>query len=239
MIQKVEVLISFPMGARFRDNLDISLYRELVRFIHDLSCFNANTKCNACPICNECRYYAITGENFKFYPGILVHNNMFEKKNFKRNEQKKFEFYFIGNNKSFSEYVDLLFSKFNQNLYGNFFYLKYIEKSILDPKNRELQQVQFSTCIESLNFSDVYNQMVTYYNEKYKTEYDLISNGLMLENHRFLEELPVFLKTKKLFVKGYVGSLYNPVMINQNFLEVGIGKFNCVGGGHIENGINV
>ena len=28
MIKKVEVLISFPMGAKFRENLDLSIYRK-------------------------------------------------------------------------------------------------------------------------------------------------------------------------------------------------------------------
>lgn len=239
MIQKVEVLISFPMGAQFRDNLNISVYRELIRFVHDLSCFNANTKCNECPFCNECRYYSMTGENFRFYPGILVHNNMFEKKTFKQNEQKKFEFYFIGNNSSFSDYVDLLFSKLNQNLYGNFFYLKSIEKTDLDSENVELKHMHFSTLVEYLNISNIYNQMIAYYNERFNTSYVPISDGLVLENHRFIEELPVFLKTKRLFIKGYVGDVTSPVIINKDFLEIGIGKFNCVGGGHIENKANI
>ena len=87
MIKKVEVLISFPMGAKFRENLDLSIYRKLMNFIYDLSCFNFMTKCNECSQCKECRYYLMTGENFRFYPGILVKSDMFGKSHFGKNEQ--------------------------------------------------------------------------------------------------------------------------------------------------------
>lgn len=48
MIKKVEVLISFPWAAKFRENLSLSIYRKLMNFIYDLSCFNSMTKCNEC-----------------------------------------------------------------------------------------------------------------------------------------------------------------------------------------------
>ena len=102
------------------ENLDLSIYRKLMNFIYDLSCFNSMTKCNECSQCKECRYYLMTGENFRFYPGILVKSDMFGKSHFRKNEQKRFEFYFIGNNKSYSDYVYLLFSNLNQSLLIDF-----------------------------------------------------------------------------------------------------------------------
>ena len=159
MIKKVEVLISFPMGAKFRENLDLSIYRKLMNFIYDLSCFNSMTKCNECSQCRECRYYLMTGENFRFYPGILVKSDIFGKSHFGKNEQKRFEFYFIGNNKSYSDYVDLLFSNLNQSLFGNFFYLIKITKTDLNSNNMNCDKLVFSTPLEGKNVSEVYNKM--------------------------------------------------------------------------------
>lgn len=238
MIKRVDVLVSFPMGAEFRSNLDHLLYRELIRFIYDLSCFNVDSKCLNCEKCKECRYFEITGENFKYYPGIAIKSEVFPKLHFKQNEEKKFSFYFIGNNTSFSDYVDLLFHNLNQTMYGNMFYLKTIEKFILESKNITLNSICLYTPIENKSLSMSYNDMVQYYNTAYGTSYSLLKDHYEIDKERYMNQSCIYLKTKKIHVKGYIGKVNGPICLNTDLIELGIGQFNFVGGGRIENSIN-
>lgn len=235
MIKKVEVLLSFPLGARFTDNLDVSVYRQFINFIHQLSCFNSLSKCKDCRNKNECRYYSITGNNLTQYPGILVKSDLFSKTLFKSNEQKIFTFYFVGNNEVFSEYVSLYFTNLNQRLFGNFFYLKEISNIQLNSEERTLQSFSLYSPVESINFSKVYNEMGTFYNRNYGTDYKLIGDDIHLIQTRQIEWVPVSFRTKKISVDGFVGKINIPIPLNTDFLEIGIGKYNFIGGGQIEN----
>lgn len=81
--------------------------------------------------------------------------------------------------------------------------------------------------------------MVAYYNEHYETDYELSSNSLQLENLRYVEGVSAFVKTKKIYPKGFIGCVNKSFSLNSDFLEIGVGKYNCVGGGQIEIATNV
>lgn len=106
-MNKIRVLISFPMGANFIGSIQINIYRRLIAFIKNLMCFNTQSKCKDCSKSKQCRYYQMTGENFSYYPGLIIRNNLFDKKHYKENEQKEFIFYFVGNNKIYKDYIEI------------------------------------------------------------------------------------------------------------------------------------
>ncbi|WP_288002871.1 hypothetical protein [Holdemanella sp.] len=47
------------------------------------------------------------------------------------------------------------------------------------------------------------------------------------------------MKTKKIYPKGFIGCVNKSFSLNSDFLEIGVGKYNCVGGGQIEITTNV
>ena len=47
--------------------------------------------------------------------------------------------------------------------------------------------------------------------------------------------MPVSFRTKKISVDGFVGKINIPSTLNTDFLEIGMGKYNFLGGGQIEN----
>lgn len=232
MIKQIDVVISFPLGASFTGNLNIDVYRRLIAFIKDLMCFNIQTKCKDCIKNKQCRYYQMVGNNFSDYPGILIKNNLFDKRHFKQGEQKEFTFYFIGNNEMYLDYVELFFDQLNQLLFQNMFYLNSIQ--IKELENRKVKINGYcSTPIEIEDFNASYNKMVLFYNAVYETSFDLMIGNNLLQNIRKISWDPIKLKTRKIYVKGYVGkiSLEN---VDERLLNIGIGKYNYLGGGYIE-----
>ena len=97
----------------------------------------------------------------------------------------------------------------------------------------------FSTPLEGKSVSEVYNKMVAYYNEHYETAYEFSSSDLQLENCRYVEGVSAFMKTKKIYPKGFIGCVNNSFILNSDFLEIGVGKYNCIGGGQIEITTNI
>ena len=234
MIEKVKVVVTFPIGANFVGNVHVDVYRRLIGFIKDLMCFNPTSKCMNCPKKEQCRYYQMTGENFSFYPGLLIQNNLFEKKRYKENEQKEFVFYFVGNNKIYKDYVSLFFEQLRQNLFGNFFYLNQVSSMQLEKERITLKRTLISTPVENKDFNYSYNQMALYYNKKYNTEFLSLVSDVEVHNVRRVQWNPIRLKTRTIKVNGYVYKVEIDEEIDKQLLEIGIGKYNFIGGGHIE-----
>lgn len=234
MIKQEKVICTFPMGADFIGNVQIDIYRRLIGFVKDLMCFNLNSKCDNCCKNRQCRYYQMTGENFTNYPGILIKNDLFMKKHYIENEQIEFEFFFIGNNDIYKDYVQLFFEQLNQNMFGNFFYLNLIDIKTVNEKGKLMNNFLITTPIELLDFKLAYNRMSLYYNAKYNTHFSLLKNKTVISNEKLISWTPICLKTKKIRVNGYVYKIEMTEEIDQSLLAVGVGMFNFLGGGHIE-----
>lgn len=222
------------MGANFIGNIQVDLYRRLIAFIKDLMCFNTQCKCKDCIKNKHCRYYQMTGENFSYFPGLLIENNLFDKKRYKENEQKEFIFTFIGNNVIYKDYIALFFEQLHQNLFGNFFYLNSISTNINESKVIKNCTLLITTPIDSLNFKSSYNQMVLYYNAKYKTCFKLLNDSVEPLNMRSVQWSPIKLKTRNIKINGYIYNIQINEEIDETLLKIGIGKYNFLGGGHIE-----
>lgn len=231
MIKKVSVLITFPLGASFVGNVNVDVYRSITRFIHHLMCFNTLSKCRDCTKKEQCRYYQLTGNNFTDYPGILIHSDLFDKKHYKKGEQKEFHFYFVGNNVAYVDYVELFFEQLHQSLFHNPFYFNSVNATDLDNKQLEKIKCRCMTPIEKESVSDSYNQMVSFYNASYQTDFKSIDE-CNLTNVRNILWDPINLKTRRIEVKGYIGNIYLN-HVNSSLLEIGIGKYNFIGGGQI------
>lgn len=233
-MNKIRVLISFPMGANFIGSIQINIYRRLIAFIKNLMCFNTQSKCKDCSKSKQCRYYQMTGENFSYYPGLIIRNNLFDKKHYKENEQKEFIFYFVGNNKIYKDYIEIFFDQLNQNLFGNFFYLNSIDIEELKPSYTKNCTLIITTPIDSSNFKSSYNQMILYYNAIYDTHFELLKEYVDSSNQQSIQWSPIKLKTRMIRPNGYIYTAHINEKIDTSLFEIGIGKYNYIGGGHIE-----
>lgn len=234
---KIEVLISFPNGARFYSNLDLLIYKILTNFVYELNCVNRIEKCKDCSIKNGCNYYKLTGENFRMYPGLLIRTQAFNKNYFVKGEEKIFTFYLIGDSKIFMDYIKLLFeSKLRQEIVGQFFYLKGIRISVIDENFVSAKYINVASIIETENFNLSYNNMIEYYNLTYNTNYSLIDGEG--KNDGVIEiNLNAFsVKTRKIEPHGYLYkvSFVDNIKFSSALFEIGIGKYNYIGGGQVE-----
>lgn len=233
---KVNVELTFPMGAHFYQNVYISVYRQLTQFIYSLNCISHTSKCYECSFASSCRYFHCTGENFNKYPRILIHNPLFPKSIYTKNENIIFEFYLIGENKQYIDYIKLFFESYlEQSLNRNYYYLKDIIISNTNSDNRGVRHIQLKSCVESTQILDVYNQMIEYYNENYNCNFDIIQSDYQIHHQKYVSFGIISLKTKRVNFEGDIYDVYfeENINVNQCFFEIGIGKFNYIGGGYI------
>lgn len=238
-LTKVDIQVIFPQGAHFYQNVNVYLYKSFINFIYKLSCFIVDTKCNDCSFKEGCQYYHCTGKNFTQYPGIVVNNPIFIKSIYQNEEVLSLNFYFIGNNDKYIEYIKIFFQSYlNQKIMGNYFYLKDIKITKVESLASQMNMFFIDSVIKTQDFLKEYNQMIKYYNNLYDTSYDDIKNNDVIINRVKKGTLmPIQFKTKKVIPQGYTYHVMmkEDVTLSSDILLVGVGHYNFIGGGHIEN----
>lgn len=237
-ITKVDIEIIFPQGAHFYQNINVFVYKQYINFLYKLNCFAVDQKCCSCPLSKECRYYRCTGENFKYYPNILIKNNLFAKSIFQNEESTKLSFFIIGNSRDHINYIKLFFHSYlNQKIAGNFYYLKNINIKTINQEYKTINQAVISSCIKTTNFISDLNKMINYYNNHYVTNYKILEDcDIEIKNVKHSQLESINFKTKRIIPKGYTFQIYfkSKIDIPVDFIEIGVGIYNFVGGGTIE-----
>ena len=124
-------------------------------------------------------------------------------------------------------------SKLRQEIVGQFFYLKGIRISVIDENFVSAKYINVASIIETENFNLSYNNMIEYYNLTYNTNYSLIDGEG--KNDGVIEiNLNAFsVKTRKIEPHGYLYkvSFVDNIKFSSALFEIGIGKYNYIGGG--------
>ena len=92
-MKKIEIELILPQGALFYQNINLFIYKQYINFLYKLNCFVVDQKCCSCPLSKECYYYHCTGENFKYYPNILIENSIFTQAIFQKEGILKISFF--------------------------------------------------------------------------------------------------------------------------------------------------
>lgn len=238
-LTKIEIELSFPTGAHFYQNINNFIYKQYINYLYKLNCFASNQKCCSCPFNKECHYYHLTGNNFKYYPNIIINNNIFSKSIFHNEECVSITFYIIGKNDLHINYLKLFFESYlNQRLAGNFFYLKNFKISNIENKSIITNKIVLYSSIKSLDFIEEYNEMINYYNSNYDTNYNLLTNhnyNIKMKKNSKLDVIQFKTKTVKPIGYTYKCELDDCISISSDFMLIGIGNYNFIGGGNIEN----
>ena len=237
-MKKIEIELVLPQGALFYHNINLFIYKQYINFLYKLNCFAVDQKCFSCPFSKECYYYHCTGENFKYYPNILIENPIFTQAIFQKEGILKISFFIIGEDTKHINYLKLFFQSYlNQKIQGYFFYLKNINMIDCNQKNISLNHIMISSCIKTTHFTDEYNQMINYYNKRYLTQYNNLSNCMIdIKNIKHSQQEGIQFKTKKIVPRGFTYQiLFNEnINIPLDILYIGIGNFNFIGGGELE-----
>ena len=237
-ITRVDIELTFPQGAHFYQNINIFTYKQYINFLYKLNCFAVNQKCCSCPLSKDCRYYHCTGENFKYYPNILIKNNLFTQSIFQNEESTKLSFFIIGDSSNHINYIKLFFQSYlNQKIAGNFYYLKNINIKTVEQNYKKINHIMISSCIKSTNFINELNNMICYYNKQYLTNYKIVTSyDINIKNVKHSQLENIQLKTKKIIPNGYTYQIKfkEDIDIPTDFIEIGIGNYNFIGGGTIE-----
>ena len=69
---------------------------------------------------------------------------------------------------------------------------------------------------------------------KYKTCFKLLNDSVEPLNIRSVQWSPIKLKTRNIKINGYIYNIQINEEIDETLLKIGIGKYNFLGGGHIE-----
>ena len=94
-----------------------------------------------------------------------------------------------------------------------------------------------ASCESKITFIDEYNQMINYYNKRYLTQYNNLSNCMIdIKNIKHSQQEGIQFKTKKIVPRGFTYQiLFNEnINIPLDILYIGIGNFNFIGGGELE-----
>lgn len=233
-MKKINVLLSFPIGASFRNNPKLLIYKLFLHFVKKMNCINVDKKCGFCINRLECKYYGISGQDFKEYPGIILNINYFEKKIYRANEEMNLQFYTIGNQSINASYVEIFFKNyFKQEIVGIPYYVKDIDIiEVNEVSSFELTYLKIRSIIETDDVLDVIDNMIEYYNLNYRTSFKKVDGELIHSSRKCVSTINI----NKKFVKGYVGvfQFKNSICIPQSFTKIGIGRYNYLGGGKIE-----
>ena len=111
-MKKIEIELILPQGALFYQNINLFIYKQYINFLYKLNCFVVDQKCCSCPLSKECYYYHCTGENFKYYPNILIENSIFTQAIFQKEGILKISFFIIGEDTKHINYLKLFFQSY-------------------------------------------------------------------------------------------------------------------------------
>lgn len=228
------ITLGFPFGANFYSSPHLLAYRSFLKMVKRLSCMNVENKCIDCPFQVDCQYYQITGKNFHGYPGILFEQVPFDKTLYKENETCDFQVYLVGNSVKYKAYIEVFFQEYLQYRLATFpFQIKKIETEDISEGQFTTDWIHINTPIESEDFQTCFNEMVTYYNLNYNTKYPLLHSALKQNKTKSIRTQIVKLPTKHVKVSGYVFNVFGQIKLSRDFLWIGIGKYNFIGGGKI------
>ncbi len=201
-----------------------------------LSCVATDVKCNDCPISSGCQYYRITGENFSGYPGIFFEKTGFEKRLFKENEEFRFTVFCIGKSSLYRSYINIFFENYSDGKLAGFpFLLKSIEKRTVSSSGFiPTGRISIISPVESSDFSQVYNNMVSYYRDFYGLDLVPVEESFSAENVKEVNSGKVYLGTKAVNIRGYVYNLTLQDSLPDIVSMFGVGKYNFLGGGRFE-----
>lgn len=227
---KLEATVTFPLGAHFHQNIIDYTYKSFLKMVKRLSCVNIDGKCRDCKFCKQCQYYIMTGQSFKMYPGIIFRKNKFTKNIFRNQDEFMFEIYCIGNCDKYISYIDIFFKEYlDYTLAGYYYQLRSFDRVSIEDIVYHITSARIVSIIESQDFIESYNHMVDYYNECYGCHYDHIHTHCIIDNVRSISD-----KSLKRSISGYVYGLNMSFDLSKHFVEIGIGKYNYLGGGIIE-----
>lgn len=234
-LKKISVTILFPLGANFYQNIVDYTYKQFLRMLKNLSCINMDGKCKDCECISSCRYFYLTGENFEYYPGIIFKKDGFENNIFHNNEEYIFEIYIVGDCDKYRQYIDVFFEEYlNHKLAGHFFNIKKIEKENISEEIIKHTKINICSIIENNDFLQSYNQMVNYYNDKYGCHYNRLSDIGHVSSIKNINLDKRKLLTKTILLNGYLYRIDSINVISSDFIKIGVGKYNYIGGGKIE-----
>lgn len=238
-VNKVSVVLSLPNGAHFYNNINLIVYKKLIEFIYKMNCLSPRETCFSCPLSSTCRYYHYTGENFKYYPAILISNDIFVKRIYQSKECISFDFYLVGDAVYLFQYIKVFFEDYlHQKIGGSLFYVKDIYTDPLEEQMISIKHLKINTIIINENFIDLYNDTVLYYNRKYNTEFQLMEScSYRISNLKHIHLNSLELKTKRINMSGviYTVSFSEDVQISTLIQKIGVGYYNMIGGGCFEN----
>lgn len=225
MVTKIDYLIRFPFGAEFNKNPKFLFIQSIYREIKTHTCLN-DYKCESCNLKESCVYFDISGQQFSFFPAILVNMNYLEKTKFKRNEVLDVSLYLIGNSSIYVDFIDSYFSNCDS-LNGIYFQKTRKGEVKYDEKERYDGRVNV---VNPFSKEDKICEMLTYYNSQYDTDFvtdvDIKEVNVINSNDR-----RKYLINGKMFkLSGFIG-LFHVKNCPEVLLEMGIGSNNIIGGG--------
>jgi len=218
--------IQLLTDAEFRMCPMFLLYRKLMRKIKKLTCLRSDHTCRHCPLQDQCIYYALSGENFKFYPAIMIKRNLVEQTKYSFRSSFRVELFLLGN-KAFKGYIESFFEDLT-NIDRNPVTARQNRAATLEPN-----LLKEKTCRLMTPFKDTdLKGQLHYYMEKYSCHFELSNPSIVKNMRRVYDQARYRLDDTVIRINGVLGDIFFD-SLDARLLEIGIGQTNYLGGGSL------
>lgn len=227
MILKISYQIRFPLGAEFQSDPKYLFIQKIYMSIRRILCIDKSlSKCTTCIHQKNCLYHFLSGEDFRYFPGILVDRNHLEKKMFDKRDTILTTFYLIG---VAAEYVGFIQEYFNttKELVGIYFQKHLIEIAYLDDTNLYNGELEFTGLLKEIKEIE---ECIQYYNQKYSCQYPIPKIQIMNQGSCIRDFNQYHIGSHSFRKEGYRMKIVVQEYPNI-FKQIGIGKYAFIGGG--------
>ncbi len=168
----------------------------------------------------------MSGEEFKFYPAILINRDLIEKTVFDLEESLILNFFLIGN-ENYKGYVLGFFEQLNS-LMGFSIKCDLIEVALLKKENKGMVKTRIVTPFVIVDLTE----QAEYYLRTYEVALPIKSNFKIVQSRSVFDKRRFVIDRKTITTSGIIGELMFDA-IDSRYFTIGIGKSNFIGGGQI------
>lgn len=226
MVIKFVYRIRFLEEASFQTCPKFLVYQMLWHHIKKMTCLWTKRLCQECSLQSQCIYYKISGERFEFYPAIFVRRDLYEKMHYLPNETMDIELFLLGNT-YIKQYIHGFFEQLTQ-IHRVNVYLKEVKTST----HKEVMKQNIHIRLLTPTDWTCLDEQIQYYQEQYHAQISKIQFEDITQRRLIRDRRSYRIDSKRFFYQGEIAEM-NCKEISSIWFELGIGKWNFLGGGAI------
>jgi hypothetical protein len=216
--------ITLLVDADFQRCPKFLLYQKLMREIKRLTCLRSERVCRNCPLKAQCIYDKLSGENFHFFPAIIIKRNIAEPMKYSSRSKFQIELFLLGN-AAFRGYIESFFEHLKE-INKQYVMVQNVGKEILESQRLEDRKYRIMTPFKETDIST----QLAYYLDRYKCRFEPTTINHIQKKRKVYDKTSYRLDNRHIRINGVLGDVVFE-SIDALLVEIGIGQTNFIGGG--------